>query len=315
MQNPQSLTIFLASPRGFCAGVDRAIQIVRKALEKYGAPIYVRHEIVHNKSVVEELELRGAIFVNELRSVPDGSRVVFSAHGVPKSVPKEAEKRGLKYFDATCPLVSKVHRGAEQHVSAGRKVILIGHAGHPEVVGTLGQVEDGNIHLVETIEDAKNINPEDPNHIAYVTQTTLAVDDTEEIINVLKERFPKISSPQKEDICYATTNRQSAIKNIAQKCDAIIVIGALNSSNSVRLMEVAQKSGCQKVFLIANYNEINWDELINIKTIGLTAGASAPEKLVNEVLFAFKERFSVEIEEIVTTIEDISFRLPRSLET
>lgn len=265
MQNPQSLTIFLASPRGFCAGVDRAIQIVRKALEKYGAPIYVRHEIVHNKSVVEELELRGAIFVNELRSVPDGSRVVFSAHGVPKSVPKEAEKRGLKYFDATCPLVSKVHRGAEQHVSAGRKVILIGHAGHPEVVGTLGQVEDGNIHLVETIEDAKNINPEDPNHIAYVTQTTLAVDDTEEIINVLKERFPKISSPQKEDICYATTNRQSAIKNIAQKCDAIIVIGALNSSNSVRLMEVAQKSGCQKVFLIANYNEINWDELINIK--------------------------------------------------
>lgn len=315
MQNPQSLTIFLASPRGFCAGVDRAIQIVRKALEKYGAPIYVRHEIVHNKSVVEELELRGAIFVNELRSVPDGSRVVFSAHGVPKSVPKEAEKRGLKYFDATCPLVSKVHRGAEQHVSAGRKVILIGHAGHPEVVGTLGQVEDGNIHLVETIEDAKNINPEDPNHIAYVTQTTLAVDDTEEIINVLKERFPKISSPQKEDICYATTNRQSAIKNIAQKCDAIIVIGALNSSNSVRLMEVAQKAGCQKVFLIANYNEINWDELINIKTIGLTAGASAPEKLVNEVLFAFKERFSVEIEEIVTTIEDISFRLPRSLET
>ena len=315
MQNPQSLTIFLASPRGFCAGVDRAIQIVRKALEKCGAPIYVRHEIVHNKSVVEELELRGAIFVNELRSVPDGSRVVFSAHGVPKSVPKEAEKRGLKYFDATCPLVSKVHRGAEQHVSAGRKVILIGHAGHPEVVGTLGQVEDGNIHLVETIEDAKNINPEDPNHIAYVTQTTLAVDDTEEIINVLKERFPKISSPQKEDICYATTNRQSAIKNSAQKCDAIIVIGALNSSNSVRLMEVAQKSGCQKVFLIANYNEINWDELINIKTIGLTAGASAPEKLVNEVLFAFKERFSVEIEEIVTTIEDISFRLPRSLET
>ena len=254
-------------------------------------------------------------FVNELKSIPDGSRVVFSAHGVPKSVPKEAEKRGLKYFDATCPLVSKVHRGAEQHASAGRKVILIGHAGHPEVVGTLGQVEDGDIHLVETIEDARNINPEDPNHIAYVTQTTLAVDDTEEIINVLKERFPKISSPQKEDICYATTNRQSAIKNIAQKCDAIIVIGALNSSNSVRLMEVAQKAGCQKVFLIANYTEINWDELINIKTIGLTAGASAPEKLVNEVLFAFKERFSVEIEEIVTTIEDISFRLPRSLET
>ena len=309
------LTVLLASPRGFCAGVDRAIQIVNKALERFGAPIYVRHEIVHNRSVVEDLESRGAIFVNELDSVPKDARVVYSAHGVPKSVPIEAEKRGLEYLDATCPLVSKVHRGAERYSKEGREIILIGHAGHPEVIGTLGQFENEKISLIETVNDAEEFTPHDPNKIAYATQTTLAVDDTKEIVDVLKRRFPNIAEPHKDDICYATTNRQAAVKAIANRCNAIIVIGAQNSSNSVRLVEVAKKSGCPQATLVANRDQMNWEQLEGISTLGLTAGASAPEILVQEILSALREKYIVELEEIIVTTEDVHFRLPRVLES
>lgn len=312
--NKPPLTLLLANPRGFCAGVDRAIQIVEKALQRYGAPIFVRHEIVHNRTVVEDLEARGAVFVDELDEVPSGARVVFSAHGVPKSVPAEAEARKLEYLDATCPLVSKVHRGAERHHREGREVLLIGHAGHPEVVGTMGQIPEGEMHLVETLADAEALVPHKPNHLAYATQTTLAVDDTAEIITKLKQRFPNIAEPHKDDICYATTNRQAAVKAIAPRVDAVIVLGAPNSSNSVRLTLVARKAGCPLAFLVESRNELDWKALEGSEVLGVTAGASAPERLVQEVLEAFRERYTTKIEEITVTTEDVRFRLPRMLE-
>lgn len=307
------LTILLARPRGFCAGVDRAIQIVERALERFGAPVYVRHEIVHNRAVVEELESRGAIFVDELDAVPPGARVVFSAHGVPKSVPAAAEHRGLEYLDATCPLVSKVHRGAERHAAEGREIVLIGHAGHPEVAGTLGQVREGEMHLVETVADAEAFAPRDPSRLAYATQTTLAVDDTREIIDVLRRRFPDIREPHNDDICYATTNRQAAVKAIAPRCDAIVVIGSPNSSNSVRLVEVAQRAGCARSMLVGNRGELELASFAGIATVGVTAGASAPEWLVTDVVAAFGERFAAVVEEVTVTTEDVHFRLPRML--
>jgi 4-hydroxy-3-methylbut-2-enyl diphosphate reductase len=308
------LTVLLANPRGFCAGVDRAIQIVERALERFGAPIYVRHEIVHNRSVVEELESREAVFVDELDAVPAGARVVFSAHGVPKAVPEEAGRRELAVLDATCPLVSKVHRGAERHFDDGREVVLIGHAGHPEVAGTLGQVPAGEMHLVETVSDAEAFTPRDPKRLAYATQTTLAVDDTAEIVAVLKRRFPDIAEPRSDDICYATTNRQAAVKAIAPRCDAVVVIGAPNSSNSVRLVEVARRAGCPLTVLAGSRADLDWTALAGITTVGVTAGASAPERLVEDVLAAFRERYAAVVEEVTVTIEDIHFRLPRVLE-
>jgi len=312
--NKPPLTVLLASPRGFCAGVDRAIQIVERALERFGTPIYVRHEIVHNRSVVEELESRGVVFVGELDEVPAGARVVFSAHGVARSVPQEAERRELSYLDATCPLVSKVHRGAERNSAEGREVVLIGHAEHPEVVGTMGQLEPGEMQLVETVADAEEFSPRDPKRLAYATQTTLAVDDTEEIIRVLRRRFPDIAEPHKDDICYATTNRQAAVKAIAPRCDAIVVIGSPNSSNSLRLTEVARKAGCPLAVMVGSYAELNWSALANTTTVGVTAGASAPERLVQDLVAAFRERYLVTVEEMTVTTEDVHFRLPRSLE-
>jgi len=308
-----SLSIMLAGPRGFCAGVDRAILIVEKALEAHGAPVYVRHEIVHNRFVVESLEAKGAVFVEELDEVPAGVPVVFSAHGVPKSVPEEAESRDLYYIDATCPLVSKVHVEAERHHSRGLQTFLIGHTDHPEVIGTMGQVPDGSMILVETLEDAETVAPVNPDNVAFVTQTTLSVDDTAEIIAVLKTRFPSIASPRKEDICYATTNRQAAVKAIANKCDLMVVIGAPNSSNSKRLVEVALKAGCAKSVLVQRANEIPWDELEDGSTLGITAGASAPEILVEEALDAAKLRFEVKVEEIKVADENVTFNLPRAL--
>lgn len=309
MSKPE-LTILLASPRGFCAGVDRAIQIVEKALDKFGSPVYVRHEIVHNRFVVESLEAKGAIFVEELDEVPDNVPVIFSAHGVPKSVPREAQRRNLMYVDATCPLVSKVHVDAERHFKAGKEIILIGHAGHPEVIGTMGQLPEGIIHLIETTQDAEEFHPKNPSNLAYVTQTTLSVDDTAQIVSVLKKRFPDLSAPHKEDICYATTNRQEAVKALAEKADAVLVIGAANSSNSVRLVEVALREGCPKAVLIQRANLINWDDLKNIKTLGITAGASAPEILVEEVIHACREHFSVTVQEVHVRDEHIRFKLP-----
>jgi len=307
------LTIILASPRGFCAGVVRAIEIVEKALEKYGRPVYVRHEIVHNRFVVETLEAKGAVFVEELSEVPDGVPIIFSAHGVPKSVPVEATSRELFYLDATCPLVSKVHREAERHFRDGRRIILIGHAGHPEVEGTMGQLPAGTITLIQSPEEAETVEVETPERVAYITQTTLSVDDTAAVIAVLRRRFPAIYGPKQEDICYATTNRQQAVKAIAKTCDALLVVGAPNSSNSARLVEVARKEGCPEAMLVQRGSEVDWERLRSIERLGLTAGASAPEILVEEVIAACRERFEVTIEEVTVTSEDVNFKLPREL--
>jgi len=307
------LTILLAAPRGFCAGVDRAIQIVERALERYGAPVYVRHEIVHNRYVVSQLEAKGAIFVDELDDVPDDVPVVFSAHGVPKSVPAEASRRNLFYVDATCPLVSKVHREAERHERTGQHMLLIGHAGHPEVVGTMGQVPDGSITLVETVADAERVEVADPDAVALITQTTLSVDDTAEIIAVLRRRFPELQSPKQEDICYATTNRQQAVKAIAPEADALLVIGAPNSSNSNRLVEVAKNAGCTRAVLVQRAADIDWKALDGVRTLGLTAGASAPEILIEEVIAACRAHFTVELRDVVVTRESVEFKLPRVL--
>ena len=308
----KEIKILLASPRGFCAGVDRAIEIVKKTLEKYGSPVYVRHEIVHNTQVVENLKKLGAIFVEELEEVRDRTRpVIFSAHGVPKSVPKEASNMKMFYIDATCPLVTKVHREAERHNKNGNKIILIGHKNHPEVIGTMGQIPKENIVLIETIEDAKNLKLE--GSIAYVTQTTLSVDDTKDIIEVLEKKFPGIKAPIKEDICYATTNRQNAVKKIAPQCDMFLVIGSDNSSNSKRLVEVAKKAGCNKTQLIDFKKELPVKEIVECDTIGLTSGASAPEKLVRDFITEIKKHAKVSIDEHVTSNESVTFKLPSLL--
>ena len=309
----QPLNVLLANPRGFCAGVERAIEIVERAIDKFGPPVYVRHEIVHNRYVVETLEAKGAVFVEELDEVPDGLPVIFSAHGVPKFVPAEAERRKLFYVDATCPLVSKVHREAERHFRDGRKIILIGHAGHPEVIGTMGQLPPGSIVLIEDSQQVATLEIEDEQSLAYITQTTLSVDDTSEIIGMLRQRFPKIHGPKQEDICYATTNRQQAVKAIAPEVDALLVVGAPNSSNSARLVEVAHKLGCAKAMLVQRAAKIDWKELEGVKRLGITAGASAPEILVEEVIAACRERFEVTIEEITVTTENVQFKLPRVL--
>jgi 4-hydroxy-3-methylbut-2-enyl diphosphate reductase len=307
------LKILLAAPRGFCAGVDRAIQIVEQAIEKYGAPVYVRHEIVHNRFVVERLEGLGAIFVDELSEVDGDRPVIFSAHGVAKSVPADAEARKLFYLDATCPLVSKVHVEAQRHFEKGLEIVLIGHAGHPEVIGTMGQLPEGAVTLVETVGDVAHLAPGDAEKLAYITQTTLSVDDTAAIVEALKERFPNIASPHKEDICYATTNRQEAVKEIAHRCDQLIVLGAPNSSNSMRLVEVAHRAGCDNARLIQRAADIDWSDSEGIHTLGITAGASAPEVLVKEVIEAFKERYDVSVEEITVRLEDVQFKLPKQL--
>ena len=307
------LELLIAAPRGFCAGVDRAIQIVELAIEKYGAPVYVRHEIVHNKFVVDTLREKGAIFVEELDEVPDGVPVVFSAHGVPKAVPTKAAQRGLSYLDATCPLVSKVHRQAERLVAAGRHIVFIGHQGHPEVIGTFGQVPEGSMSLVETVADIETMEPADPDNLAFLTQTTLSVDDTAAIVEALQQRFPNIQAPRGEDICYATSNRQAAVKKIAGACDAMLVIGAPNSSNSVRLVEVAVREGTPAV-LVQRASDLDFDFLEGVRTLGITAGASAPEVLVRELVDRLSERFDVSEYEVETTRETISFKLPRGLE-
>ena len=307
-----ALDLLIAAPRGFCAGVDRAIRIVELAIEKHGAPVYVRHEIVHNRYVVDTLKAQGAVFVDELDEVPDGAPVVFSAHGVPKSVPADAEARGLEYLDATCPLVSKVHRQAERLVGGNRHIVFIGHRGHPEVVGTFGQVPDGAMTLVETVEDVAALNPADPTQLAFLTQTTLSVDDTAEIVRALQSRFPDIQGPRGDDICYATSNRQEAVKRIAGQCDAMLVIGAPNSSNSLRLVEVAERNGV-RAKLIQRAAEIDFDWLGTPGTLGITAGASAPEVLVREVVAALSERFTVTETIVEAAIESIEFKLPRGL--
>ena len=307
-----SLKLLIAAPRGFCAGVDRAIHIVELALEKYGAPVYVRHEIVHNRYVVDTLRAKGAVFVEELDEVPDGASVVFSAHGVPKSVPEAAEKRGLEYLDATCPLVSKVHRQAERLVENGRHIIFIGHRGHPEVIGTFGQVPDGAMTLVETLDDVSALAPIDTEALGFLTQTTLSVDDTNEIVEALKTRFPTIQGPRGEDICYATSNRQESVKAIVPECDKMIVIGAPNSSNSQRLAEVARRSGVAAQ-LIQRASEVDFEWLHGVQTLGITAGASAPEVLVRELVDHLATRFNVVEHQVETTVETMSFKLPRGL--
>ncbi len=312
MSNPQ-LTVYMAAPRGFCAGVDRAIQIVEMALEKWGKPVYVRHEIVHNKYVVDELKSKGAIFIKEVNEAPVDRPIIFSAHGVPKSVPLEAQRREMIYVDATCPLVSKVHIEADRHFENGLQIVMIGHAGHPETIGTMGQLPDGGVLLVENTEDVKNLTVRDPIKLAYVTQTTLSIDDTAEVVEALKVRFPAIVGPHKEDICYATSNRQAAVKEIAPDVDALLVIGAPNSSNSQRLVEVAKKAGCKNSQLVQRATEINWDKLMDIKSIGITAGASAPEILINEVIEALKERFEVKTNIVETATENVNFKVPRIL--
>ena len=308
------LRLLIAAPRGFCAGVDRAIRIVELAIQKHGAPVYVRHEIVHNRFVVDSLKAKGAIFVEEIDEVPAGAPVVFSAHGVPKSVPEAAEDRGLAYLDATCPLVSKVHRQAERHVEAGRHILFIGHRGHPEVIGTFGQVPDGEMTLVETVADAEAIMPADPDRLAFLTQTTLSVDDTAAVVAALRRRFPNIEGPRSEDICYATSNRQAAVKAIAGECDAVLVIGAPNSSNSLRLVEVAERQGTP-ARLIQRASEIDFAWLDGVATLGITAGASAPELLVREVVDRLAERYTVEEQQVETATERTVFKLPRELET
>ena len=308
----KEIKILLASPRGFCAGVDRAIEIVKKTLVKFGSPVYVRHEIVHNTQVVENLKKLGAIFVEELDEIKDRSRpVIFSAHGVPKSVPEDASNKKMFYIDATCPLVTKVHREAERHNKNGYKIILIGHKGHPEVIGTMGQIPKENIVLVETIEDAKSVKITEP--VAYVTQTTLSVDDTKDIIKILEKKFSKIKAPIKEDICYATTNRQNAVKQIASSCDMFFVIGSDNSSNSKRLVEVAKKAGCGKSYLINFKNELPIKEIVECNKIGLTSGASAPEKLVQSFISEIKKHTEISIEENISSKESVTFKLPSSL--
>jgi 4-hydroxy-3-methylbut-2-enyl diphosphate reductase len=307
------LTILLAAPRGFCAGVDRAIQIVEGALEKWGAPVYVRHEIVHNKHVVERLEALGAVFVEELHDCPPDRPVIFSAHGVPKSVPAEAQRRNMIYVDATCPLVSKVHVEAEKQFSAGREIVLIGHEGHPEVIGTMGQLPPGAITLIETPADAEAFQPKDPSNLAFATQTTLSVDDTAEIVAILQRRFPQISAPHKEDICYATTNRQDAVKALATGADLVLVIGAPNSSNSVRLVEVAKRAGAKDAQLIGSASELNWAWLEGAARVGVTAGASAPEDLVEDLITTLASRYEAVVQEVRVTNEDVVFKLPRVL--
>ena len=309
----KDLTLYLAAPRGFCAGVDRAIQIVELALGKWGAPVYVRHEIVHNKFVVDGLREKGAIFVEELNECPDDRPVIFSAHGVPKAVPAEAAKREMIYVDATCPLVSKVHIEAERHHAAGLQMVMIGHEGHPETVGTMGQLPKGDVLLVETSEDVAKLNIRDPEKLAFFTQTTLSIDDTADIVAALKLRFPNIVGPHKEDICYATTNRQIAVKEIAPLVDALLVVGAPNSSNSKRLVEVASKAGCSYAQLVQRDTEIDWRALEGIQSVGLTAGASAPEVLVNEIIEAFRARYKVTIEHVETAQENVNFKVPRVL--
>jgi 4-hydroxy-3-methylbut-2-enyl diphosphate reductase len=312
MDKPE-LTLFLAAPRGFCAGVDRAIKIVELAIEKWGAPVFVRHEIVHNKFVVDDLCKKGAVFVEELDECPNDRPVIFSAHGVPKSVLFDAEQREMIYVDATCPLVSKVHIEAERHHKNGLQLIMIGHEGHPETLGTMGQLPEGEVILVETVEDVEHIQPRDNEKLAYITQTTLSVDDTKNIVEALKKRFNNIIGPHKEDICYATTNRQKAVKEIAPKIDALLVIGAPNSSNSKRLVEVGKSSGCRYAQLVQRAIDIDWRSLEGIKSVGITAGASAPEILINEVINAFNARYDVKKQVVETAIENVSFKVPRIL--
>ncbi len=311
------LLVVLAGPRGFCAGVDRAIRVVEEAIRRYGAPVYVRHEIVHNRTVVETLEAQGAVFVEELDEVPADAHVVFSAHGVPKSVPAEAQRRNLSYFDATCPLVSKVHREAERHYAGGgpnaRHILMIGHAGHPEVVGTMGQLPPGSVTLVQDTADAETVMPADPGRLAFITQTTLSVDDTADIVATLRRRFPAIEGPKHEDICYATTNRQAAVKAIAPQCDLVVVIGSPNSSNSQRLREVAERGGAAPAILLPRADQLDWSALEGVRRLGITAGASAPESLVQELLGRLGERYALRIEERQVTQEDVVFKLPAPL--
>jgi 4-hydroxy-3-methylbut-2-enyl diphosphate reductase len=312
--NRPELKVLLAAPRGFCAGVDRAIQIVELALAKYGPPVYVRHEIVHNRFVVESLRSKGAVFVDELDEIPKTDQpVIFSAHGVPRAVVEDAKNRNMFALDATCPLVFKVHLETQRHHSEGREIILVGHKGHPEVEGTMGQLPQGAVRLIETAGEARLFVPKDPAKLAFVTQTTLSVDDTAEIVRILNERFPGIAGPMKEDICYATTNRQAAVKAIAPRLDCLLVIGAPNSSNSVRLVEVAERAGCSNSLLIQRSADIPWDRLSGVRTLGITAGASAPEQLVNEVIDALKSRFDVTVDLVSTATENIAFNVPREL--
>ncbi|GAB5468537.1 MAG: 4-hydroxy-3-methylbut-2-enyl diphosphate reductase [Rhodospirillales bacterium] len=314
MSDPKpALTVLLAGPRGFCAGVERAIEIVERTLEKYGAPVYVRHEIVHNRFVVENLQDKGAIFVEELDEVPQGVPVIFSAHGVPKAVPAEAERREMLYLDATCPLVSKVHREAERQHRLGNQIVMIGHQGHPEVIGTMGQLPKGSIILVETVQDVEGVEVDDPKRLGFITQTTLSVDDTADIVAALQRRFPEILSPKKEDICYATTNRQEAVKAIADRSEAMVVVGAPNSSNSRRLVEVAEKQGCERAVMVQRASELDLSLLDGVSSVGLTAGASAPEVLVEEVIELLRQHYRVEIEEVVVRNESVVFKLPRHL--
>ena len=307
------LTLYMAAPRGFCAGVDRAIKIVEMALAKWGAPVYVRHEIVHNKYVVDDLKAKGAVFVEELDQCPDDRPVIFSANGVPKSVPAAAQAREMVYVDATCPLVSKVHIEAARHADAGLQMVMIGHAGHPETVGTMGQLPDGEVLLVETPDDVAGLDVRDPEKLAYITQTTLSVDDTAEVVAALNARFPAIVGPHKEDICYATTNRQEAVKAMAPLADAMLVVGAPNSSNSKRLVEVGARAGCKYAQLVQRATDIDWRALEGITSMGITAGASAPEVLINEVVDAFKDRYDVTVEMVETAVENVEFKVPRVL--
>ena len=307
------LTILLAEPRGFCAGVVRAIEIVDMALQKWGAPVYVRHEIVHNRHVVDGLRAKGAVFVEELDECPDDRPVIFSAHGVPKAVPAEAQRREMLFVDATCPLVSKVHLEAERHAAAGHQIVMIGHEGHPETVGTMGQLPEGEVLLVETAADVARIAPRDPQQLAYITQTTLSVDDTAAVVAALQARFPAITAPHKEDICYATTNRQHAVKAMAPRIDALLVVGAPNSSNSRRLVEVGRAAGCAYAILVQTAADIDWRALEGAAAVGLTAGASAPEELVDQVIAAFRLRYDVTLEPVVTAEENVSFKVPRVL--
>ncbi|GGB10660.1 4-hydroxy-3-methylbut-2-enyl diphosphate reductase [Allosediminivita pacifica] len=307
------LTLYLAAPRGFCAGVDRAIKIVEMALEKWGAPVYVRHEIVHNKYVVDDLREKGAVFVEELEECPDDRPVIFSAHGVPKAVPAEAAKREMIYVDATCPLVSKVHIEAARHHENGLQMIMIGHAGHPETVGTMGQLPEGEVLLVETVADVAGVEVRDPDKLAFVTQTTLSIDDTVDIVTALRARFPNIVGPHKEDICYATTNRQEAVKAAAPHCEAMLVVGAPNSSNSKRLVEVARKAGCSYSQLVQRAADIDWRSLEGVRSVGITAGASAPEALIDEVIDSFRARYDTTVELVETAQEDVEFKVPRVL--
>jgi 4-hydroxy-3-methylbut-2-enyl diphosphate reductase len=310
---PEPLTVYLAAPRGFCAGVDRAIKIVEMALDKWGAPVYVRHEIVHNRFVVDGLKAKGAVFVEELDQCPPDRPVVFSAHGVPKAVPAEAEARQMLFVDATCPLVSKVHLEAERHHENGLQMVMIGHAGHPETIGTMGQLPPGAVMLVETVADVAGIRPDDPERLAFITQTTLSIDDTAEIVAALRDRFQAIVGPHKEDICYATTNRQEAVKVMAPQVDALLVIGAPNSSNSLRLVEVARRAGCSYAQLVQRAADIDWRAIAGIRAVGITAGASAPEVLVEEVIDAFRARYDVTESLVETAVERVEFKVPRIL--